>query len=683
MASSSYSWENRGHSWEEQANRADDFNWDSSDDENLTREPEGAEAGNLLIDFLMTLHYEGKLSARSVCVICWYASKAGALGEVGNYGFRPNAPTGHCQRHLDSRTGINMKAEMAQRYNIGLPMHAKHDDSRTTHDMVVEVPHEALNEEVLEDPTIVERARQTQWPPAYHASPIVQKYGNGVVPLALYLDGVPTTSRDGVLGIFIYSLVTFKRHLVAAVRKSSLCKCGCRGWCTLNPIWNFVHWSLQAMGRGEHPSSRHDNYAWKPSDSTRCDLGGLPLAFRGMLLQIRGDWLEFCSSLGLANWQDSQCPCIFCSTTKATMDRFSGFSPLTSAFPPVTHVDYDAACTVCEQKRSLNQEEYNLVKNNLAYFKTKDGPRGRALVKDLPTLGLERHDRLEPSHECQDIGAAFDSLGQSQFPVTVVFWRKRLESRCRHRCPLFDPKLGITLAVLCVDVLHGLWLGPAKDWCASVLWCLIDYNVFGVDGPLENQIMDSVLQIKAALWDFYKRWRQAHPGQELTELENLTPGMLGKNTDRKLATKAAETKHLVPFCLEMISRYSSQIPPSLAAQYRGIGESMQALASVMQSQGFVMAPEAIQSLYDQVNRLLCLWQASKLAAKPKLHQLMHLCDRAAFQGNPAHYATWNDESLNRVLGILGRSAHRTVWECRILCYFKQTQIHAAKKKRRF
>ncbi len=196
---------------------------------------------------------------------------------------------------------------------------------------------------------------------------------------------------------------------------------------------------------------------------------------------------------------------------------------------------------------------------------------------------------------------------------------------------------------------------------------------------MDQRIPLTVLRIKAELWNYYKRYREAHPGQDVTELENLTPNMLGSNTQRNLSTKAAETKHLVPFCLEMLTKYSVGTASPLFQQYKGIGESMQGIQSIMQAEGFVMTPTGIQSMYDHLNRMFRLWLAAGL--KPKLHMLMHMCDRAAFQGNPAFYATWSDETLNKVLASIGRQAHRSVWECRILCYFQQTQDHATKKRR--
>lgn len=682
-ASSSYSWEERARSCAEEGDDPPDLRWDDSDEEMPEAEITGEEAGNFLVDFLLGLHYAGKLSARSLCVICFYASRAGAAGKVGSFGFRPEAPSGHFQRHLDAANGINMNQQLSWRYSVGVPLHDKYDRSRNQHALLVNVPHEALNEEILDDPSILQRAAEMSWPPAWWANPIVAAATCIVLPLALYLDGVPSTARDGILGIFMYNLVTHRRHLIAVIRKSSLCKCGCKGWDTIHPVWCFVHWSLQAMAKGRFPEQRHDRADWKPADGERRSLAGSCLAFTAALLQIKGDWLEFCSSLGLVSWADNVCPCPFCKTTKHTMRKFRGFSPLSSVHDPVSQHDYDAACSTCEQKRVLTRPDYIKVKNSLEYSKAKDGPRGRALMVPIPALGLEKHDRLEPDRVLQDVGAPFDQLATepTNWPIEVTFWRRAMESRSRHRLPLFDAALGISLLILCVDVLHGLWLGPAKDWCTAVFWSLIDYNVFGVDGTLDTRIINSVMRIKTELWDFYKRYREANPGADVTELENLTPGMLGKNNARMLSTKAAETKYLVPFCLEVLARHAARIPVLLVRQYTAIGECMQGLNREMSSQGFVMEPSSIQAMYDFLLRLYVNWEAAELPCKPKLHQLMHMVDRAAFQGNPAFYATWADETLNKVLAALGRQAHRTVWECRVLVYFEESQRRAVKKRR--
>ena len=149
MAASAYSWENRLRSFDQEEPRAGegDVGWDDSEDDTSPAEVTGEAAGDLLLDILLSLHYAGKLSARSLCVICWYAQRSGATGKVGDFGFRPEAPTGHFQRHLDTVTGIDMKSQMSWRYTVDVPQHDKYDASRTSHALAVSVPHEDLNEE--------------------------------------------------------------------------------------------------------------------------------------------------------------------------------------------------------------------------------------------------------------------------------------------------------------------------------------------------------------------------------------------------------------------------------------------------------------------------------------------------------------------------------------------------------
>ena len=110
-----------------------------------------------------------------------------------------------------------MKEEAKTRYTVPVPSCDKFDVSRTTHDVMVTVPHEALNEEVLSDPSVVTDIGRFEWPPAYHTNPVVQRAGRPVLPLALYLDGAPVTRRDGAIGYWIYNLVLRRRHIIAVL----------------------------------------------------------------------------------------------------------------------------------------------------------------------------------------------------------------------------------------------------------------------------------------------------------------------------------------------------------------------------------------------------------------------------------------------------------------------------------
>eukprot|EP00969_Alexandrium_andersonii_P011182 485865-Alexandrium_andersonii.AAC.1 len=107
-------------------------------------------------------------------------------------------------------------------------------------------PHEALAAEVgdsVPTPEAVERAAATaDWGPAWRANPhaaAARAEGATAVPCALYLDGVRFTRsigtgrQDSFVGFYTYNLLTGKRHVAGLLRRSELCRCGCRGWCSL------------------------------------------------------------------------------------------------------------------------------------------------------------------------------------------------------------------------------------------------------------------------------------------------------------------------------------------------------------------------------------------------------------------------------------------------------------------
>ena len=158
--------------------------------------------------------------------------------------------------------------------------------------------------------------------------------------------------------------------------------------------------------------------------------------------------------------------------------------------------------------------------------------------------------------------------------------------------------------------------------------------------------------------------------------------MLGSNAARKLAVKAMETKCLVPFCTYLLKTYSIRmVDQAYASQLLGIGACIQRYSDVLRRTGLIVSSECLQVMYDTIIRLFRLWELAGLHVKPKLHLLIHVLGRTAIQGNPAHYACWLDESLNKVLGQLGRIAHRNVWELRILSYYELAEPQRTKLRR--
>ena len=84
-------------------------------------------------------------------------------------------------------SGVKVSEERKWRYSCDAPQHVKYNNTRASHEVLVTVAHEALNEEVLNDQNIVDQVRSTTWPTIYYEHPIVRESREPVLPLVVYL----------------------------------------------------------------------------------------------------------------------------------------------------------------------------------------------------------------------------------------------------------------------------------------------------------------------------------------------------------------------------------------------------------------------------------------------------------------------------------------------------------------
>ena len=133
-------------------------------------------------------------------------------------------------------------------------------------------------------------------PPTYYDHPVYRANSAGPppIPLGLFIDAVPYSHKDSVIGFWMHNVFTGERYLWLVLRKSQLCRCGCRGWCTCYSMFNFAAWSIQCMGNGRSPSGRHDGSEWHSPgfDEVRAHLGGAALKHKYLMLYIKGDWAK-------------------------------------------------------------------------------------------------------------------------------------------------------------------------------------------------------------------------------------------------------------------------------------------------------------------------------------------------------------------------------------------------------
>ena len=120
-----------------------------------------------------------------------------------------------------------------------------------------------------------------------------------VAAVGIYMDALPYSQVDSVLGVWAINLVTGARHVMMLLRKRMACACGCRGWCTYHGILHFIHWVIQCLASGINPLQRHDGSSFESSfhDELRSQAAGAVLTFKTAVLKLKGDWQEFAERL--------------------------------------------------------------------------------------------------------------------------------------------------------------------------------------------------------------------------------------------------------------------------------------------------------------------------------------------------------------------------------------------------
>ena len=491
--------------------------------------------------------------------------------------------------------GLGLNARATRFYSSDVLAMSKHDLTRSSHTLQTLPAHEALHSEVAEDASMPQRLQEALHgallTPDYFSHPVVTKNpGKVVYPCAIYMDALPYSLTDSACGVWLVNMLTGMRHLLTLVRKRLCCRCGCRSWCTFFSVYKFLLWSFASLESGVFPTRRHDGTQWVlPQDERRQSLGGSPMGFFAAILNIRGDWSEFCGRLGLPTWADGLRPCPCCSSDAEGMYRFRGVSVGDLGPHRVNRdEDYEDACRRCEVLVVLSKEQRDRLLPLLLYDSRPGGARGKALRAPFAELGLKSGDKLEPSDALHDVGR----LEQvASFPFPVVFWRPSEEGIAKHRCPLFAPSFGLAPSrALALDILHTLHLGVANSFAVLLIWRLI---LGGAWGPSAGDYFAiAVLRLRRDLWDFYTAYDSSH-AEKLTRVADLVPKMLGTPSQQMLRTKAAETWGMVLFLSAMCSKYPDALGPDLPP-LQGAGHALINYMAVLKRSGATLSAEALQ-----------------------------------------------------------------------------------------
>ena len=663
-------WESSDDDWRSCArsdSSSDGSDWESDstdhDHDHEARQDENADEG---LAILIEMYMQSEVTAMRFCQLCHFFSLGGLKGAASKYGMKPNLPEHRYQRKLDGVLGF--KQQDAKLMHITVPGQGKHDLHCTERTLPVLPPHESILEEVSENPSLQENlglyAGGEDWDlTSYRGHVVTQQPGPPVFPIVLYFDGVPYSKTDSILGIWVYNEVSGRRHMAVILRKRNFCKCGCKGWCTLWPVWRMLHWSFAALARGRHPTERPDGTGWQAGrDDRRAAVSDEIMSCRGAVVKMKGDLLEFAVTLGFPATGSRGRPCISCNwhPDLGYTAPLASFDPYTFPFVVTTAESYDAACRRAEIHVHTSQEDRDDISPLLIYDKrtTTTSSMGRCLREDLPRLGLRKGDRLEPSASCPWVAAFEQLVGM----VSVTFWRISNESIAKHRNPLFDESIGISMLLIFFDVMHTLNLGVMLIIARSILWALIDANAWNVEGTAEVRQQVSALQYRRELFNFYSAYRRANPTAPITEVADFTTKMLGTNQKRDLKVKAAECWGIVLGLPSLIDKHRAALGP-VAGPFLRATNSIIEHVQIMKRSPRVMSPDAVQGLFDTCQECIhSLDEVPGFRFTPKFHIWLHIVFDAMTRGNPWHAATWLDESFNHKLKRAAAGVHAAVFE---------------------
>jgi hypothetical protein len=664
------SWEDRDYSHLE---NWDERHYSDSEPESDDDMADASDASQQLFDLLVQFKMKGELSAKAVCTIAHWAKLGGLTGKCTELAMAPSRTGGAFSALFDKVLGLDV-AMKTEWYNVQVPTHCKYDASRSARPLAVKLAYEAIAEEIATTPDMFSRLQVAvdtgKLCPNYLDDPVVRDSPPGsVIPLGLYVDGVQYQKRDTTIGFWAINLITERRHLLACLPKRGLCRCGCRGYCSIYPILVFIEWSFSVMVAGLFPERRHDG-PW-PEDSPHQTIAGSELGFRAVPVIIKGDWAEFNTTLSFKSWTHHQHPCFKCLATggpDGTYREHAGVSAEHQPWAPKTMVEYEQACSACEVAVVIpNIRVLRTLLGKLMYDKRKQGPQGRAIQADTPALGLLKHDRLEPTCEWPDV-AAIDEC--TTFPMHLTFWRTSSETMCKHRCALFSHRSHLLPETLCVDELHTMHLGVFHEFNLAVFWQILDCDALQIRGSLAQDayLESATMRMRAALFRWYSVQKRTNKEKPIHALQEFKLSMLGKSDARVMkGVKAAESGTLLAFCVQYAVKFRAVLPGGEALV--ACGESLLAYLDVTRSAPLRMPLSDRLRLSGALVRFLQNREAAQVAWKPKTHLMIHFIPDSVKFGNPRLNGTWLDESLNMKLAAVAASAHSAVWSLRIMACF--------------
>ena len=471
--------------------------------------------------------------------LCFHVMRAGGAG-VGDLALDPRQ-SNHAAEHVRNVLG----GSDSRFYMFQLPVWNHETDSRHHISFPIRLPHEIFSDSWAENPASWDPINfdVRDLPPQFADHEVSREHPGRTAPVGFFSDGVPHTKRDAFIVQYLSNSLTKKRFMISSIRKGDLCRCGCKGQCTLGQINRVVRWSFNALASGLWPAENHEG---GPLDPERALKRGFPLAegWAGALTELRMDLLELTGALGFKTWQNVDHPCFCCDIKKKDLFKH----PKSLAEATWTRKDNTAYQNMLAASlKTVHVPDRGALGRLLKGLRLDVDFGGMGAWRNIPEFGLRRGWRVVENEHVNDIHKLSD-IPVPEGGVDLVFFDALNSNGLDLVCALLLIK-GVTINMVHLDAMHIMDLGVTQLVVGQLFWVLCANNFArSAKRTKTMRLQDNLWHLRRRLKAFYKGLGPA--GREKSKIDKITYKMFqpaGKVTKySRLRAKAAETRHLVP-----------------------------------------------------------------------------------------------------------------------------------------
>ena len=462
------------------------------------------------------------------------------------------------------------------------------------------------------------------------------------MPLGFWIDGVPmnydrTESAEVITMNFPGQSGEYRSAripLTTLGRKSMVQE-------TWDDLFEILCWSLQHAAAGVAPLKRHDGAPWEQSEHRRRKRAGQGLGVRGVLCEIRGDWLMFAETFRFPRWSEKANICWKCEATRAQVTSLH--TPVSCAargLPKGRRLSCHPP-----HREGLRQSSTPAVADADMATATITKPHsvfflGESLeIAVVVAVAMAVITATAVGHQVTDCGreAVWRQTRRTHWQlILALLQRKATIAPVLTKAPWCD------IRIFRIDWLHTVDQGIAADFLAS-LFLVVCRHLEGANHKARV----------GTLWGSLRAWYQTEGVAD--RLQSLVPTMIKAPDKRpKLRCKAAECRALVPFALVLARKF---LAPSPTPREKAISCAMEFLSQCYQAlgSGSIFSHDVLKEsglkFALQYCALAQAWAKEEFfQPKPKLHLFMHLCE----EGAPVKTWTYRDEDFGGSIAAWAR-----------------------------